>query len=319
MLRNCNHCGKKYEAPYHQKTICDDCIFQNCILCGTRFKTTTQQRRDPKLGKYCSRKCSGKSKRVGRVKKSGYWCVIVEDHPKAYKPHNYYYEHILIMEKKIGRYLKEGECVHHLNGDKLDNRPENLELHTRSSHSSYHWPAVSTSEDVGCDYSSYVKKRLPAPRLIQQGYVVIYDPQNPMSNSKGYVAEHRKIMSEFLGRTLASGEGVEHVNRNRSDNRLENLRVVKRSSGNRKPFQTGKCTGTTLNAEGYRKIWNPGHPNARSDGYVLAHRAIMAEHLDRPLESWEHVHHINGNRQDNRLANLELIHRKEHPSKHFRK
>jgi HNH endonuclease len=39
---------------------------------------------------------------------------------------------------------------------------------------------------------------------------------------------------------------------------------------------------------------------------VLEHRKIMADFIDRALLPSETVHHINGNRQDNRLENLQL-------------
>ncbi len=51
-----------------------------------------------------------------------------------------------------------------------------------------------------------------------------------------------------------------------------------------------------INAGGYRVL----------NGGVLEHRAVMASRLRRSLLSSESVHHINGNRHDNRLENLEL-------------
>ena len=66
--------------------------------------------------------------RGGRTRhKAGYVMVRVPDHPRG----PYVFEHILVAEELLGRYLAGGESVHHLNGVRDDNRPENLELWTR--------------------------------------------------------------------------------------------------------------------------------------------------------------------------------------------
>lgn len=69
---------------------------------------------------------------------SGYIMIYMPDHPMAKANHGYVMEHRLVMEESLGRYLTDGEIVHHINENKIDNRLENLELMTVSEHISHH-------------------------------------------------------------------------------------------------------------------------------------------------------------------------------------
>lgn len=68
---------------------------------------------------------------------SPYTFAVVQEHPKA-TPRGYVREHVIVMENELGRILTEDEIVHHINGDRKDNRIENLQLLSRSEHTRLH-------------------------------------------------------------------------------------------------------------------------------------------------------------------------------------
>jgi hypothetical protein len=75
--------------------------------------------------------------RGGRTVHRGYVYIIVAGHPRA-NANGYVLEHIVVAEQMLGRPLREDEHVHHLSGDRGDNRPANLQVVTRAQHTRIH-------------------------------------------------------------------------------------------------------------------------------------------------------------------------------------
>jgi hypothetical protein len=114
------------------------------VICKQCKKSSQQLTHGTSL--FCNQKCYFKWKRKhpnkraykGRIFVSGYFYLYMPEHPNAIKKGRYIAEHRYNLEQKIGRLLERSEVSHHINGDKKDNRPENLEVLTDSEHNKQH-------------------------------------------------------------------------------------------------------------------------------------------------------------------------------------
>jgi len=75
-------------------------------------------------------------------KSNGYVLVYCPNHPSKNEKFCYVREHRYIMEKYLNRFLDKDETVHHKNGDKTDNRIENLELISNKEHAKKHFHEI---------------------------------------------------------------------------------------------------------------------------------------------------------------------------------
>lgn len=83
----------------------------------------------------------------GKINSRGYIMLRIPEHHRARK-NGYVLEHIVVMENILDRQLKDNECIHHINGIRSDNRPENLRLF--SSNSEHHKPGNHPSRKHYC-------------------------------------------------------------------------------------------------------------------------------------------------------------------------
>lgn len=159
IIKRCNNCKKEF-ITYQSKNgkycsrqctgiarrIKPKQLIKICGYCKKEFKFSTRLHLSEKQWierKYCSLKCAGQINRVGiepsnklqfgtRTKmKNGYIQLTTE--------RGNVFEHRIVVENYIGRYLRPTEIIHHINLDKTDNRLENLFIFpNNATHTGFH-------------------------------------------------------------------------------------------------------------------------------------------------------------------------------------
>lgn len=105
---------------------------ESCPIYGRKMTDETREKMRPIW------EANAEQRRYARKKHyNGYILVYAPSNPMADK-HGFVLEHRLVMESVIGRPLKREEYVHHKNGNKTDNRPENLMLTNIREHAKIH-------------------------------------------------------------------------------------------------------------------------------------------------------------------------------------
>lgn len=133
----CDNCDKIFERDLHEiatnrrsddfKHFCNECDSRR--LCGSYGGKIA--------GEIRNKKYEGK---IGKIikPKGGYYEVYVRQTHSHRPEKNWVRQHIIVVENHIGRKLLENEVVHHIDGDKLNNNIENLDICSVSEHNNCH-------------------------------------------------------------------------------------------------------------------------------------------------------------------------------------
>lgn len=227
-------------------------------------------------------------------------------------------EHRSVMSAFLGRDLTRDESVHHINGDRSDNRIENLELWSRYQPSGQRvQDKIEYAKDLltkyGILYPTTPQTRVTVTKVQLFNKVepeVVFKSQTDglcrvlscarETHARGLCRKHYSwlLSKGLLGRSRPSCKIVGCTSLHQAKGMCSYHYNQSRRSGIR-PRQKRLVGTGSLHGDGYWLI------NVRGK-QILEHRLVMERILGRPLLRHESVHHKNGDRLDNRPENLEL-------------
>lgn len=194
-----------------------------CEKCGKKCEAKYKS----KIKRFCSHKCANLAR----------W----ENTPKS---------EVVIYCQQCGTpfYVKKGDHRLKNNTVKFCSRKCSGEYNKNGSYKEcpvckkifYTTRRICCSVDCGRIYRSENWKHKP---YMENGYIVEYKKGY---NKKGNIKQHRRIMEEYLERKLTADEVVHHINGDKTDNRIENLQVLKRGEHNRLHRKAEKAAGKHL-------------------------------------------------------------------------
>ena len=145
----CKRCGQQFHARTPRAIYCSEECKRGSYVCENCGKTFVRKKKA--LGRFCSTSCHYEHEcPVGTVRDGGNGYKIIKvphgtfGAKKFGDRSGWMWEHRYVMQQVLGRPLDKHESVHHINGKRDDNRPENLELWKRSQ------PAGVRSSDYHC-------------------------------------------------------------------------------------------------------------------------------------------------------------------------
>jgi hypothetical protein len=152
----------------------------------------------------------------------------------------------------------------------------------------------------------------------------------PWTQEHGHSIETRKKLSEARKGCPAWNKGIPTSEETKEKLRVLNLgktipqsvrnKISKSLKGQNLMDKNGNWKGGKFTRkDGYVFIYSPYHPHRNIEGYVMEHRLVIEQAINRFLKPTEIIHHINHNRSDNRLDNLEYFeNHSSHMNQHWK-